>query len=129
MAVILLVAATSGIYGFVWLHRVIRELRDHSQLVEVWSPGRAVGLLFVPVVGALWGLVLAHQLPAWVRAVEDQHGRGRTNAALVFVLFLLVFLWPVALWIVQNALNAHWRFHRELHRELPRENDRPTVVS
>ncbi len=110
-AVILLIAATSGIYGFIWLHRVIRELRDHSQLVDVTSPGRAVGLLFVPFLGALWGLMLAHLLPSWVRAVEDQHGRGRTNAPLVFVLFLLLFLWPVAIWVLQEAMNEHWRFH------------------
>jgi hypothetical protein len=110
-AVILLIAVTSGIYGFIWLHRVIRELRDHTQLVDVTSPGRAVALLFVPVAGALWGLMLAHQLPSWVREMEDQHGRGRTNAALVFVLFLLLFLWPIAVWILQEALNDHWRFH------------------
>lgn len=118
-AVVLLMGATFGIYGFVWTYRVIREVREHTQLVGIPAPGRAVALLFVPLVGVVWALVLAHQLPAWVRGVEEQHGRPRLNAALVFVLFLLIVLWPVAVAMLQSTLNEHWRFHRAEPRVVP----------
>jgi hypothetical protein len=105
LAVIGLMVVTLGAYAVFWVHAVVREIRDHAQLAGVMSPGAAALLAVVPVLN--W--VLAYRLCGWVRAVEDQHGEARTNAGLVFVLFLLPVLWPMALWMIQRALNDHWR--------------------
>jgi hypothetical protein len=109
--VVLLIAATWGVYGLVWLYRVQRELRAHGQHTDVLSPTTTVALLLVPPVNLVFALYLAHALPSWVGALEDQHGRARLNAPLVFVLFVLVMTWPIAVWMIQTALNDHWQYH------------------
>jgi hypothetical protein len=117
--VVLLIAVTWGVYGLVWLYRVLRELRVHGQQTDVLSPTTAMVLLLVPPVNLVFALYLAHALPSWVGALEDQHGRARLNAPLVFVLFVLVVTWPIAVWMIQSALNAHWHAHAAEERVIP----------
>ncbi len=105
--VVLLVALTLGGYFVVWVHRTLREARAHGGLIVPPSPGLGAALALVPIAN-LWvfaGLARA------VSTLEEQHGDPRTNPSLLFVLFALPVLWPLAIWGAQDALNRHWANH------------------
>ena len=109
--VLLLSLVTFGIYFLYWLYKSIQEIQAHSQLPRITSSGWAVGLLLVPIVNIVWGVMLCWKLPGWVRAMEEQHGRGRLGVGLAFAMLLL--LPPIGQWMIQSALNDHWALHRQ----------------
>lgn len=105
--VVLLCAVTLGLYFVVWVHRVLADVRAHAGGLDAPSPRLGAALALVPIAN-LWvfgGLARA------VASLDEQHGDPRTSAPLLFVLFALPVLWPLAIWGAQDALNQHWSRH------------------
>ena len=84
---------TFGIYNTVWIYKTVRDLRTHFGDVTKYTPGLAVGLLFVPIVNLFWGIFVAVTLPLSIKKAERMaqcEGRGpHLHPVLITLLWLM----------------------------------------
>jgi len=108
---ILLGLITFGIYTLVWLYKIHNEMFNYTGDKSI-NPGKAIGLLFIPVFNIFWGIYLMFYVPGLIKNMELDDNIAiseQTNAGLIGVIGvipLVNILWPP---LVQNALNRHWR--------------------
>ena len=120
-----LFVVTLGLYTFFWIYRVIQELQRHDPGGVTLTPGRAVGLCFVPVFNLYW---LPHLYAFVVQHINANYRRFEASIDLMqprtpviaFVVAnllpllsiglipLAVVLMPIPIALVQGTLNRYW---------------------
>lgn len=128
---------TFNIYWLVWLYTIYQEIRAHWPEATKLTPGKAVGLLFVPFFNIYWGLRVLIDFPRAIARTQRQHETGEETltgwviTVMMCAAFLFNSLGPFsadprnvgvalemalggetllmcALMTSQTALNAHW---------------------
>jgi hypothetical protein len=72
LLVILLLIVTMNIYWVFWLYHTVKELKQLRPRTLTFSPGQAVGFLFIPLFNLFWFIYLCIRLP---QAIGDLRGR------------------------------------------------------
>lgn len=126
----LLVPVTANIYWVFWLYRVVKEIRQFAPDELKFTPGQAVGYLFIPFFNIYWFFRIAIALPRTVGRLnghlrEPQLHSAYATAAVSLCLvvglifnslaslhyaFLLIgeLLFLTALCYTQRYLNRLW---------------------
>ncbi len=114
---VLLNLVTCGIFSIVHFYLMGREINDHLRREEL-SPGLDVLLLFLTC--GLWAFVMAYKYPRAFYEMERAEGvaeakdiSGLCLALMVASLVLPIFLCLLPDLLLQDAMNKHWRLHRE----------------
>jgi hypothetical protein len=92
---LLLFIVTMGIYFFFWLYRTVKDLKTNFESDIPYTPGKAVGFLFIPIFNIFWALYLLFSLPLKIKKIEDKHF-GKVvgfnyHPVLIILLFLLFY--------------------------------------
>jgi hypothetical protein len=70
---LLLFVVTMGIYFPFWLHRTVKDLKNNFGDEIPYTPGKAVGFLFIPVFNIYWTFYLLFSLPLRIKRIEDKY--------------------------------------------------------
>ena len=84
---ILLFIATLGIYFYFWLYKTVKNLKENFTDEIPYTPGRAVGFLFIPVFNFFWMIYLMFSISAVIKKIEEKH--YHTNIGFFFHPFLI----------------------------------------
>ncbi len=93
---LLLFTVTLGLYFPFWLYRTVKDLRRSFGGDIPYTPARAVGFLFIPVLNVFWGLYILFSLPTRIREIEKKYfGRAvgfyfHPHLISILVLFLTI---------------------------------------
>ena len=110
LAVLVLPAATLGIYGLYWLYRTSDELIRLTGTDENALAWLLLALVPVLNVFAIWNQAKA------VERLSKQDGAAGFSATFVFVLWVIP---PLAMLVIQAELNARARPATAQAQELP----------
>ncbi len=91
-----------GIYFPFWLYRTVRDLKESFRDEVRYSPGKAVGFLFIPLFNIYWILYIAFSLPVTLRRIEKKYfGRHVGFHFHPYIIPLLILSYAVfgAIWI------------------------------
>jgi hypothetical protein len=108
---------TCGIYGFVWLYKIGKDIRNQSGGRD---PHAGLDLLLVLLTGGIWGLYLAYKYPKLIDEIQRKAGLRQGNLSIPCLLLAIVGFWTVyglgliSLALMQNELNKIWRQWRGL---------------
>jgi hypothetical protein len=69
---VLLFFVTAGIYGLFWLYRTVKDLKSISPEIP-YTPGQAVGFLFIPVFNLYWIFRIIFTLPLYTARIEKKY--------------------------------------------------------
>lgn len=93
---LLLFTVTLGVYFPFWLYRTVKDLRNNFESEIPYTPGRAVGFLFIPFFNIYWGFYIWFSLPRRVKQIEEKYFGGNVgfcfHPVLVSVLLILLSL-------------------------------------
>jgi hypothetical protein len=98
---------TLGVYFFFWLHRTVRDIRENSDELS-YTPGKAVGFLFIPVFNLFWIVKIVITLPSAIRSIEKK--QIGSDPFFRFHPTLISFLWFL-FGCVSNLAGIRYRFH------------------
>jgi len=70
---LLLFVVTLGIYFPFWLYRTVKDLRNNFEREIPYTPGKAVGFLFIPIFGIFWMFYILFSLPSRIKQIEKKH--------------------------------------------------------
>jgi hypothetical protein len=70
---LLLFIVTLGIYFPFWLYRTVKDLRNNFEREIPYTPGKAVGFLFIPIFGLGWMFYILFSLPLSIKRIEEKH--------------------------------------------------------
>ena len=93
---LLLFVVTLGLYFPFWLYRTVKDLRRSFGGDIPYTPARAVGFLFIPVLNFFWGPYILFSLPTRIREIEKKYfGRAvgfyfHPHLISILVLFLTI---------------------------------------
>lgn len=105
---------TLGIYMFVWLYKILEEMRRHSNLSTITSGALGVGLMFVPIFNVFWTIYLWFRVPMCINMMKSAcNSADKSELSPAIGLFQLIPLVGGIIWaaMIQDALNNHWRSH------------------
>jgi hypothetical protein len=95
----LLFFVTFGIYWYVWLYRLVRRLREGEPGTLTFTPGQAVGFMFIPLFNIYWifnvGIRVAQAVSEVEQRVGDEQANSRyssTGATLLWLYMLITNL-------------------------------------
>jgi hypothetical protein len=92
---LLLFIVTMGIYFFFWLYWTVKDLKTNFESDIPYTPGKAVGFLFIPVFNIYWIFYILFSLPLKIKKIEDKHfGKAigfNYHPVLIISLFLLFY--------------------------------------
>ena len=108
LVVFILSIITLGIYWLYWYYKVNEETRRHSEYIDV-APGLAVICQFIPIVN----LVSKYNTADRVRTLQNECDDPNRISPLVALLFAIFIPFGIYTYMVQKALNRHWRWHRQ----------------
>lgn len=63
---------TIGVYFPFWLYRTVRDLKNNYNEIP-YTPGQAVGYMFIPVFNIYWMFNIIISLPVKIRLIEKNH--------------------------------------------------------
>jgi len=104
---------TLGVYIFVWLYKILEEMRHHSGDYKITSGGIAVGFLFIPLFGFFWLIYLWFRIPTCVNMMKSACGSEKIELnPIMGLLNLIPFVgWVIWTVMIQSSLNDHWKSH------------------
>jgi hypothetical protein len=104
---------TFGIYGFVWIYKILQEMRTHANRADITSGAMAIGLLFVPIFDIFWAIYLWFRIPSCVNIMKAScgHEQARLNSAIGLVNLVPIIGYIISTSAIQSSLNDHWRAH------------------
>lgn len=70
---ILLFVITLGVYFPFWLYRTVKGLEMNYDSEVPYSPGKAVGFLFIPIFNIFWIIYLTISLPKIISKIEKKY--------------------------------------------------------
>lgn len=88
---LLLFVVTLGIYFPFWLYRTVKDLRNNFEKEIPYTPGKAVGFLFIPFFNIYWSIYILFSLPLRMKHIEKKH-YGK-NIGFYFHPVLISILW------------------------------------
>lgn len=103
---LLLFVVTLGIYFPFWLYRTVKDLRNNFEREIPYTPGKAVGFLFIPLFGIYWMFYILFSLPSSIKRIEEKHfGRnvGFYFHPVLIPILLIVFSLLSYLQVVSSA--------------------------
>lgn len=91
---LLLFIITLGLYFPFWLYRTVKDLRTNFKEDISYTPGQAVGYLFIPVFNVYWIVYLIFSLPKVISKIETKYFNVGHDfyfkPALISILMLLL---------------------------------------
>jgi hypothetical protein len=108
---LVLTLLTCGIYGFVWLYRIGKDLR--SRLGPA-GPHAGLDTFLTILTCGLWGVYLAYKYPALIDRIEREAGMAESGLSVACLLLSVFSIWKVyglgivSLALMQNELNKIW---------------------
>jgi len=137
---LLLFVVTLGIYFPFWLYRTVKDLRNNFEKEIPYTPGKAVGFLFIPLFNIYWMCYIIFSLPLSMKQIEKKHFGKNVGfyfhpvlIPILLIVFLLLsylqgvssaeelkpgeilYYWSgiLVLWLtIQAKLNAFFDFHK-----------------
>ena len=92
----LLLNITGGLYFPFWLHRTVKDLETNFISDVPYSPGKAVGYLFIPIFNIFWFVYIIFSLPRVISNIEKKYFTPRPGFHLKPVLIsVLILLIPI----------------------------------
>jgi hypothetical protein len=92
----LLVLVTLNIYWLFWLHRNVKQLREFGSQKLSFTPGQAVGYMFIPLFNIFWFIKVVVVFPQAIRELNNRlpHDVSRSaySAGFVSLLFICAIL-------------------------------------
>ncbi len=70
---LLLFIVTLGIYFYFWLYKVVKDLKNNFETDIPYTPGKAVGFLFIPIFNVYWSIYILFSLPLNIKRIEEKH--------------------------------------------------------
>jgi hypothetical protein len=70
---LLLFVITLGIYFPFWFYGTVKDLNKNFANDIPYTPGKAVGFLFIPIFNIFWGLYILFSLPLRIRQIENKY--------------------------------------------------------
>jgi len=95
LRVVLFALVTLGLYLFYWYLQTSKELVRETGSGD--SPVLYTILLFVP---------LAHLISFWKHAHWTETATDKHSGAVLFLMWVIPFLWPFALYLSQDDINS-----------------------
>lgn len=104
LSVILLSFVTCGIYGIVWLYKVVQEINAYMGREQI-STGLVIGGIFCfPLI-----YIAYYKIDEALFLIDQQEGRPAENNFLLWILLSLVGVgFILAMWQIQEKLNMIW---------------------
>jgi hypothetical protein len=102
----LLFFVTFGIYWYVWLYRLVRQLREREPRALTFTPGQAVGFMFIPLFSIYWIFNLGIRLAQAVSEVEQRVGDEQANSRYSSTGAILLWLYM----LITNLLSSADRY-------------------
>lgn len=91
---IFLFVITLGIYFPFWLYRTVNDLKRNFGNEISYSPGRAVGFIFIPIFNIFWFIYLIFSLPRAISKIENNYFNSNDGFSfrpvLISVLLLII---------------------------------------
>jgi hypothetical protein len=123
-----LACITLGVYFFVWIYKIHKELYCRLGPARATSPGLALGLLFIPLFNFVWMIILLHKVARLSNQMLDEAGRPyeKTSTGGIMAMLIIGQVFNVIslglasaclvaiplLWVstakVQSVLNRAW---------------------
>jgi hypothetical protein len=69
---LLLFVITLGIYFPFWLFRTVKDLKTNFDEEIPYTPGKAVGYLFIPLINFVWVFYILFSLPLRIKQIESK---------------------------------------------------------
>jgi len=89
----LLILVTVNIYWVVWLYRVVRDIRKFAPDALAFTPGKAVGFLFIPFFNIYWVVnvlrAVTRTIATLTKQLQAQHPSLDSNYAGPVVMLLI----------------------------------------
>lgn len=102
---------TFGIYWLFWYYSVNKEVMDHASVSSTYKIKCSLGLVvlsqFVPIANLVSNYNTVKRLQIIKNICKDPDSISAT-AAVLFAIFLPFGIYS---YMVQSALNSHWRYH------------------
>lgn len=93
----LLFVVTFGLYFPFWLYGTVKDLRTDFKGEVPYTPGKAVGYLFIPVFNIFWFFYLVFTLPRIIFRIEGEYFNSNSELYLKPALIsILMILLPIA---------------------------------
>jgi hypothetical protein len=96
---LLLFWITSGLYGPFWLYRTVKDLKSNFHEIP-YTPGQAVGFLFIPVFNLYWMFRLIFTLPLYISRIEKKYYKPeygfQFHPVLISILWVLLIIYSYA---------------------------------
>jgi len=70
---LLLFIITLGIHVPFWLYRTVKDLKTNFEDDIPYTPGKAVGFLFIPLFNIFWGFYIWFSLPSRIKKIENKY--------------------------------------------------------
>jgi len=70
---LLLFVVTLGVYFPFWLFRTVKDLKNNFEIEIPYTPGKAVGFLFIPIFNIYWMFYILFSLPLRMKQIEKNH--------------------------------------------------------
>lgn len=88
---LLLFIVTLGLYAPFWLYRTVKDLKTNFDKEIPYTPGQAVGFLFIPIFNIGWVVYLMFSLPLAMKQIEKKY--FPQEAGFYFHPVLISLLW------------------------------------
>jgi len=92
---LLLFVVTLGIYTPFWLYRTVKDLKNNFEDDIPYTPGKAVGFMFIPLFNFFWALYILFSLPSRIKRIEDKYygeNVGFYFHPLLISILLIIFM-------------------------------------
>ena len=107
---------TCGIYGFVWLYGIGKDIR---LCLGRGEPNAGLNVFLTIMTCKVWDVYIAYKYPELVNEIQRQQRMPQTNLSLICVFLSVFSLWGVYglglinLALLQNELNKIFRAARD----------------
>ncbi|MBM3713718.1 MAG: DUF4234 domain-containing protein [Actinobacteria bacterium] len=105
---LLLFIITLGIYFPFWLYRTVKDLKNNFEDDIPYTPGKAVGFLFIPIFNIFWAFYILFSLPSRIKQIETKYF-GK-NISFYFHPILIPIL--LIIFIIISNLQIRFEFEK-----------------
>ena len=85
-----------GIYTIFWLYRTVKDVKNNFDADIPYTPGKAVGYLFIPIFNIYWLFYILFSLPLRMKRIEDKYyGKAigfHFHPVLIIILFIIFLI-------------------------------------
>lgn len=92
---LILFIITLGFYFPFWLYRTVKDLKNNFEDDIPYTPGKAVGFLFIPIFNIFWAFYILFSLPSRIKKIESKYygeNVGFYFHPLLIPILLIIFI-------------------------------------